>query len=456
MPHLKLMLLFIFILASELSAQNVSCLQPDSSGHYLRNADGTPFFWLGDTAWELIHRLSKEEIITYLKTRKKQGFNVIQTVVLAEMDGLQTPNFYGNLPFTSLDSLIPNELYFELVDFVARECEKLKLTLALLPTWGDKVSKQWGIGPEIFNEENAKEYGRFLGERYKQYGHLVWMLGGDRPPVYEGRNFIPIWRAMALGITETYGPNAFITYHIMGYAKTSALLHEEKWLDKNTTQSGHGSGPDVDVWNWILADYLLQPAKPTIDLEPNYEDHPVKPWPKWDPANGYYTDYDVRKQCYRSVFAGAPGVTYGHHSIWQFASKKHEIINHAKMTWQKALHRSGANQMRYLRKFVEDFGANERMPAQDLVLQNDPLPSTKAVAMTDYYHKKLAIYTPISAPLSLDLSAFTKSDCRVSWYDPTTGKYSSKTNFKHTIAPSVFQCPPSKKHQDWVLILEWD
>src|SRR5690606_2233883 len=57
-------------------------------GHYLQYEDGTPFFWLGDTAWELFHRLTREEIMQYFDNRKEKGFNVIQAVVLAEMDGL--------------------------------------------------------------------------------------------------------------------------------------------------------------------------------------------------------------------------------------------------------------------------------------------------------------------------------------------------------------------------------
>ena len=32
-----------------------------SNGHYLQHSNGTPFFWLGDTAWELFHRLTIEE-----------------------------------------------------------------------------------------------------------------------------------------------------------------------------------------------------------------------------------------------------------------------------------------------------------------------------------------------------------------------------------------------------------
>ena len=71
-------------------------LRVSDNKRYLVRADGTPFFYLGDTAWELFHRLNREEAERYLKRRAKQGFTVIQAVVLAELDGLHVPNPYGD------------------------------------------------------------------------------------------------------------------------------------------------------------------------------------------------------------------------------------------------------------------------------------------------------------------------------------------------------------------------
>src|SRR5437763_4406510 len=65
-----------------------------SNGHYLQYENGTPFFWLGDTGWELFHRLKLEEINQYLANRSQKGFTVIQAVLLAEFDGLRKPNQY--------------------------------------------------------------------------------------------------------------------------------------------------------------------------------------------------------------------------------------------------------------------------------------------------------------------------------------------------------------------------
>ena len=68
-------------------------------GRYLQYADGRPFFYLGDTAWELFHRTTREEARLYLEDRARKGFTVIQAVCLAERDGLRVPNAYGDLPF---------------------------------------------------------------------------------------------------------------------------------------------------------------------------------------------------------------------------------------------------------------------------------------------------------------------------------------------------------------------
>ena len=326
-------------------------IQVTPNGHYLQYEDGTPFFWLGDTGWELFHRLKLDEINRYLDNRSQKGFTVIQAVLLAEFNGLHKPNQYGELPLQNDDPTKPNEAYFQFVDTVVKMAAAKNLVMGLLPTWGDKVTKQWGEGPVVFDSINAYNYGLFLGKRYGNNPAVVWILGGDRPPVGDSSDWRPVWRQMARGILEA-DPDAFITYHPSGGSSTSKYLHNEPWLDMNMMQSGHGSGHDVPVWEWITHDYALQPTKPTLDAEPNYEDHPVNPWPKWDPKNGYFRDYDVRKQTYRSVFAGAPGVTYGHHAVWQFWSPREEKINYADRYWTEAIDRPGAFQVGYLKKLI--------------------------------------------------------------------------------------------------------
>ena len=70
---------------------------------HLITETGDPFFWMGDTAWELFHRLSREEAREYLDCRAEQGFTMLQAVALAELSGITVPNAHGRLPLKQND-----------------------------------------------------------------------------------------------------------------------------------------------------------------------------------------------------------------------------------------------------------------------------------------------------------------------------------------------------------------
>ena len=172
-----------FLSISFSTSMTTAQLQVSTNKRFLQTEDGKPFFWLGDTAWELFHRLNREEATSYLKNRADKGFTVIQAVVLAELDGLHTPNAYGEVPLENDDPTKPREAYFQHVDFIVRKAAELNLYIGMLPTWGDKINKdRWGVGPEIFNTQNAKAYGKWLSDRYKDSKNIIWILGGDRNP----------------------------------------------------------------------------------------------------------------------------------------------------------------------------------------------------------------------------------------------------------------------------------
>ncbi|MBV9938671.1 MAG: DUF4038 domain-containing protein, partial [Acidobacteriaceae bacterium] len=275
------------------------------SGHFLQTEDGRPFFWLGDTAWELIHRTTREECSYYLHTRSMQGFTVIQTVVLAEFNGITEPSAFGEKPFIDDDPKRPNEQYFNRVKEIVDEAASQGLYVGLLPTWGDKLTAPWGAGPRLFRLDNlnvAHDYARYLAQKLQGCTNVMWILGGDRPPRISGlhseaaqaagfppdQDWTPIWREMASGLAEGWGRKPLILYHPQGGVNsTSVYLHNEPWLAVNGMQSDHGGGHDVPVWERIVRDYVMKPPKPTLDLEPNYEDHPFN---LWHPAAGYFRD----------------------------------------------------------------------------------------------------------------------------------------------------------------------
>ena len=244
-------------------------LRVSDNRRFLVHDDGSPFFCLGDTAWCIFHRLTREEADIYLENRAAKGFSVIQAVVLAEHGGLREPNAYGEREFIDGDIRRPNEKYFEHVDYIVDKAASLGLHIGMLPTWGDKVGvNYWGDGPARFiNEENAGYWGEFVGERYGGKP-IIWILGGDRP----GDCNEEIWRRMAAGIKRAEKETHLMTYHPTGGFSSTQWFHDEEWLDFNMLQSGHAAF--ADTWKRIGSDYTRTPAKPCIDGEPGYEDHP--------------------------------------------------------------------------------------------------------------------------------------------------------------------------------------
>jgi hypothetical protein len=419
---------------------------------FLVTEGGEPFFWLADTGWELFHRLTREEAAHYFATRQRQRFNVIQAVALAEFDGLHTPNAYGETPLIDDDPTRPNEAYFAYVDELIHLAAAHELYIGLLPTWGDKVNRnQWGAGPLVFTPENAHSYGRFLGARYGGDTNVLWILGGDRPAVHEGDDYRPLWHAMAAGIDEGAGFRTLKTYHPHGRHSSALWLHEEEWLDFNMMQSGHGSGRDTPVWEKVEHDYNLQPAKPTLDGEPNYEDHPVNPWPQWEPANGYFRAYDVRKQSYRSVFAGGCGVTYGHHAVWQFYAPPRSPINHADRPWPEAIERPGANQMQHLRTLLESRPFVERVPDQSILATPAGAAESHIRATRAADSSYAFFYLPVREALTVNLDRLTGRGMAAWWYNPRTGE-ATPIGPVHAMRQVSFT--PPVDGPDWVLVLD--
>lgn len=210
----SLLLAFKSVDKSPTEIENNHLLRVSDNNRFIVKKDGTPFFYLGDTAWELFHRLNREEADSYLKNRKEKGFTVIQVVVLAELDGLNDPNPYGHVPLGNNDPSKPLENYFQHVDYIVDKAEELGLYIGMLPTWGDKLNTMsWGTGPEIFTVENARFFGEYLGKRYADKP-IIWIVGGDRTP-REGTQDVAVWRSMAQGIVAGVGGNdkALMTFH---------------------------------------------------------------------------------------------------------------------------------------------------------------------------------------------------------------------------------------------------
>lgn len=421
-------------------------LRVSANHRFLVQADGTPFFWLADTAWELFHRTTREQAEMYLENRRQKHFTVIQAVVLAELDGLDDPNSYGEHPLIGNDPTKANDAYFRYVDWVIQTAAGKGLIVALLPTWGNKVVRgSWEkTAPIIFNTDNARVYGRWIGKRYRDTPNLVWVLGGDRnPDGVEG-----IWREMARGLREGDGGRHLITFHPNGQSSSSQRLHNEDWLDFNMIQSGHAA-KDHANYEYVDRDYRLSPVKPTVDGESRYEDHPVN----WQPEkNGWFDEIDIRQSAYWATFAGAFGHTYGCHPIWQMLAPGRKPVGYARHNWTEVLDLPGASQLQYLRALMESRPFLSRVPDQSLIVDNPERgPDHAQATRGDGY---AFVYIPSGRPMKVRLGQISGKALKTWWYDPRTGAAKAIATFANA-GEKDFSPPGSpSRGNDWVLVLD--
>lgn len=416
-------------------------LRVDRSGRYLEHEDGTPFLYMGDTAWEMLSRLTYEEACRYMDDRKEKGINVIQTVLLSELVGLNDTTAVGVTQLLNCDEISPNPCYLVHVDSVLSYAEHIGLYLAILPTWGDKVDKQWGRGPEIFNEANAAKYGKLLGKRWVLRPNIIWIIGGDRGG--DGKNRA-IWNAMAKGIKSVDNVH-LMTYHPHGEHSSSMWFHTEGWLDFNMMQTGHCQHRYDIYRRLMLHDMALKPIKPVIDGEPRYEDIPCC----FKKENGRFTATDVRRTLYQSMLTGACGYTYGNNNLWQMYAPGRKAECGASTYWYDAMDMEAECQLIYFVRLWNEipFRGGRNIPG--CAIPVDGYDKDEAVVfMTE---NNLLCYFPGGKIWNLKIPKEFGSCYTKEWMNPRTGQRITE------VKPEGYELNvklPEGGNNDWLLILK--
>ncbi|MFY0575331.1 glycoside hydrolase family 140 protein [Cystobacter fuscus] len=420
---------------------------------FLVKEDGTPFFWLGDTARQVLPYLNRSEIQTYLNNRAARGFNVIQAVALGPLSGTGA-NAHGDVPFlngnyttpATTTGSDPNDAtqydFWDHVDYFINEAEARGIYTALLPTWGGPVANG------AISASAAQSYGQFLGRRYASKP-IIWVLGGDVSPV----GTEAVWRALAKGIalgvsgTEDYS-KVLMTYHPKGGTKSSLWFHNEPWLDFNMQQNGHGTSKTV--WKDISYDYNLSLPKPTLDGEPTYEQILIDLQ-----GPGHTNDADVRRFAYLTVFAGAFGITYGHNSVWQMYAPNRPPQFSPVNYWYEGINAPGAVQMKYLRQLMESRPMLVRIPDQGVLTQviNDATQYQRVQATRASDSSYAFVYSASGLPFTVNMDRIAGGTVRAHWYDPRTGKAQLLGTYANT-GTRQFTPPSSGLGNDWVLVLD--
>lgn len=434
-------------------------LQLSANKRFFQTKDGKPFFWLGDTGWLLFVKCTREDAIQYLDTRKQQGFNVVQVMVLHEFRSAR--NAYGDSALVKRNVATPattegNDFsdaaaydYWDHVDFIVDEAAKRGIYMAMVPVWGSNVKSG------LVNAKQAEAYARFLAARYKNKSNIIWVNGGD----IKGSDAMQVWKTIG-NTLQKYDPNHLVTFHPRGRNSSSEWFHNESWLDFNMFQSGHRTyAQDTssnennhfgeDNWKYVNMDYNRTPVKPTLDGEPSYENipHGLHDYtlPRWN-------DADVRRYAYWDVFSGGAGFTYGENSVMQFHTPGDKDANYdVKRNWRETINAPGANELKYLKKLMLSKPYYERVPDQSLVLNaGERYSNILATRGKDYAF----IYTYTGRTINVQLGKINGATINARWYDPRTGESTPAGVFENKGIKEFDPPGEEKEGNDWVLVLE--
>lgn len=392
-------------------------LMVSENQRFLQFENGEPFFWLGETAWLMPERLNRDEVRYYLQTCQTAGYNMVQVQVV---NGVPTYNIYGqkSLSIANDGRWLMNEGYWEHMDYIISQAEQCGIYVGMVCIWGGLVKAG------LMNVEQAKEYGTFLANRYKDCPNIVWIIGGD----IEGNIKSEVWETLATTI-KGIDSNHLMTYHPRGRHTSAQWWSKSSWIDFHTFQSGHRrygqrmdnknypipDNTEEDCWMYVDSTWAYKPQKPVLDDEPIYEGIPQGLHGADEPL---WLAKDVRRYAYWSVFAGSCGHTYGNNAIMQFYREGYPSAYHCKKPWTEALYDPGFHQMKYLKQLMLSLPYFERVPDQSIVIDNgiqyDRLAATRGKSY-------LMVYNYTSRSMKVDLNKISGAKKRVWWMDAATG-----------------------------------
>jgi hypothetical protein len=331
-------------------------LRVSANRRYLEHADGTPFFWLGDTWWMgLCHRLRwPEEFKALTADRVGKGFTVIQIVAGLYPDmppfdprGANEAGFPWDEKFHSI-----RPEYFDAADQRLAHLVDSGLTPCVVGAWGYFLPRM-GI-------EKAEKHWRYLVARYGAWP-VVWCVAGeanlpyylDKGFPYDDREQVKGWTQVARYLRETDPFHRPITIHPTGIGRLSArhAIDDVSLLDIDLLQTPHGRRDAVaPTVRTVRQSYADKPVLPVIDGEASYEmlfDSLPTEW--------------TRRMFWLCMTNGAAGHTYGANGIWQCnrRGQPHGKSPHGgtygTIPWDEAMDLPGSRQVGLGKKLFEQY-----------------------------------------------------------------------------------------------------
>ena len=331
-----------------------------------------------------------------------------------------------------------DEGYWQHMDYMISTAEARGLYVGMVCIWGNLVKAG------MMTVEEAREYGIFLANRYKDRPNIIWIIGGD----IQGNIKTEVWETLATTI-KSIDKRHLMTFHPRGRHTSAKWWSKAEWIDFHCFQSGHRKygqrmgnkdypipdNTEEDNWQYVDSTWAQKPLKPVIDDEPIYENITIG---LHDKEAGTWKASDVRRYAYWSVFAGSCGHTYGHTAIMQFYRPGLPSAYFCTEPWYEALDDPGFNQMKYLKRLMLSLPYQERIPDQSVIIDNgtkyDRLIATRG-------KNYILVYDYTMRDITLNLTKITGTQKNIYWMDAATGEripLGTVNDGIHTFRPKEF------------------
>jgi hypothetical protein len=325
---------------------------------YFEYADGSPFYWLGDTWWtSLSDRIPWDGFQQLTADRKKKGFTVVQIVAgLVPNNEEEAPidAGYRNEGGAVYDPQFKqvNPKYFDYADRRILNLVDAGIAPAIVGAWHQAMGQM--------DLAKIKKHWRYIIARYSAYP-VFWIVGGEvYDPSSEDAEHAPQskvrpldqlrspgWSEVAKYVRATDPVHHPVTVHELPPPYRPAL-NDESLTDFDLFQPGHMGWSSIAV-EVALLDYTRSRnwiTKPEVVGEIGYEG-----------IGGTHLEDFQRVAFWLAMLNGAAGFTYGSNPVFEAysADKPPQRYKYTFQTWEEGMNLPGGYQDSLGAKLLRQF-----------------------------------------------------------------------------------------------------
>jgi len=407
-------------------------LKPGPGNRYLVDQSNHPFFWSGDAAWSLVAQLSLKDAGLYLDNRSNKGFTVVMVNLIEHKFCTNPPaNINGDLPFSSGPFTSPNEKYFAHADSVIESAVRHNIIVLLAPLYLGYDCKDEGWCEEVKEASSGDLllWGRYLGNRYKKFSNIIWLIGGDTSPLTVKDKVLE----MVKGIRENDTLHLF-SAHNQPESMAITPWTDEQWLSLNNVYSY-----DSVLYKRCMTAYGHLPVMPYFQIESAYENEHNS------------TPQQLRSQAYWAILSGAMGHVFGNCPVWHFGAAEKWCNT---TDWKKEMNNSGSVSMDYLQRLFRSRSWQKLIPdfENNLITSGYGIRGTKdhvTGALTSDGNTIIA-YLPSPRRVTVNMTAMQGVKAKCWWYKPSDGKAIEIGTYTTS---GVLSFTPESAG-DWILVID--